>query len=60
MILEGALFEGRYGNKEGARKVFKYLIDNCQSYGPIYLEFSKYEEREGEIEYALMICEEGL
>lgn len=29
MILEGALFEGRWGNKEGARKVFRYLIDNC-------------------------------
>ena len=60
MILEGALFEGRWGNKEGARKVFRYLLENCQSYGPIYLEFAKYEEREGEIEEALKISEEGI
>jgi len=60
MILEGALFEGRSGNKEGARKAFKHLLKQCQSYGPIYLEASKYEEREGEIERAIKICEEGL
>ena len=60
MMLEGALFEGRSGNKEAARKAFKHLLDNCQSYGPIYLEASKYEEREGEIEKALKICEDGL
>jgi hypothetical protein len=53
MILEGALFEGRCGNKEGARKGFRYLLKNCQSYGPVYLEASKYEEREGEIDRAL-------
>ena len=53
MILEGALFEGRCGNRESARKAFRYLIKNCQSYGPVYLEASKYEEREGEIEKAL-------
>jgi hypothetical protein len=29
LILEGALFEGRNGNKEGTRTVFKYLISNC-------------------------------
>jgi hypothetical protein len=53
MILEGALFEGRCGNKEGARKAFKHLLKNCQTYGPIYLEASKYEEREGEVERAI-------
>ena len=53
MILEGALFEGRSGNKEAARMAFKHLLANCQSYGPIYLEASKYEEREGEIERAI-------
>lgn len=26
MILEGALFEGRNGNKEGARRIFKHLL----------------------------------
>lgn len=60
MVLEGALFEGRSGNKEAARKAFRHLLKKCQSYGPIYLEASKYEEREGEIERALKICEEGL
>ncbi len=60
MVLEGALFEGRCGNKEAARKAFRYLLRNCQSYGPIYLEASKYEEREGEIDKAIEVCEEGL
>jgi hypothetical protein len=53
MILEGALFEGRSGNREAARMAFKHLLRNCQTYGPIYLEASKYEEREGEIEKAI-------
>ena len=60
MILEGALFEGRSGNKDAARKAFKHLLKRCQSYGPIYLEASKYEEREGDLTRALKICEEGL
>jgi len=60
MILEGALFEGRVGNQRVARKAFRYLFAHCQTYGPIYLEASKYEEREGEIGEALRICEEGL
>lgn len=60
MMLEGALFEGRCGNKEAARKAFKHLFAKCQSYGPIYLEASKYEEREGDLERALKACEEGL
>lgn len=60
MILEGALFEGRCGNREAARKAFRHLIKHCQSYGPVYLEASKYEEREGEIEKALALCDEGL
>lgn len=60
MILEGALFEGRCGNKESARKAFRHLLKNCSTYGPVYLEASKYEEREGEIEKSLALCEEGL
>lgn len=47
LLLEGALFEGRIGNKNAARKVFKYLFAQCPTYGPIYLEASKYEERSG-------------
>ena len=60
MVLEGALFEGRIGNKEAARTAFRYLLKNCQSYGPIYLEASRYEEREGEMEKSVLLCEEGL
>jgi len=29
MILEGALFEGRCGNKDATRKAFRFLIQNC-------------------------------
>ena len=29
MLLEGALFEGRIGNKEGARSQFRDLMDKC-------------------------------
>lgn len=29
MLLEGALFEGRIGNKEAARKQFRNLMDKC-------------------------------
>ncbi len=59
MILEGALFEGRCGNKESARRIFRYLFKHCPNYGPIFLQASKYEEREGEIEKALEICVKG-
>lgn len=60
MFLEGALLEGRYGNREGARKAFRYLLKHCPTYGPIFLEASKYEEREGDIDKAIAYCEEGL
>ena len=60
MILEGALFEGRVGNKDSARKTFRLLISKCQTYGPIFFEASRYEEREGEMDEAVKLCEEGL
>lgn len=60
MLLEGALFEGRIGNKAVARQMFRNLLDTCNSYGPIFFEASKYEEREGDIDFAVKICEEGL
>lgn len=60
MILEGALFEGRIGNQAEARKIFRNLLNECKSYGPVFFEASKYEEREGNIDLALEICEEGL
>ena len=60
MVLEGALFEGRIGNQAEARKIFTKLLAECKSYGPVFLEASKYEEREGNIEASLEICEQGL
>lgn len=60
MILEGALFEGRIGNQAVARKILRKLLNECKTYGPVFFEASKYEEREGNVEAALSICEEGL
>jgi tetratricopeptide (TPR) repeat protein len=60
MVLEGALFEGRIGNQVEARKIFTKLLQECKSYGPVFFEASKYEEREGNIESSLEICEQGL
>jgi la-related protein 1 len=60
ILMEGALFEGRIGNREGARKAFKYLTEVCPTYGPIYLESSKYEEKESMIEQAVNITSDGL
>ena len=60
ILLEGALFEGRCGNREMAREQFKFLLKKCKNYGPVYLEASKYEERENQISEAIDICDEGL
>ena len=60
MILEGALFEGRCGNLEAARRVFHHLFTNCPTYGPIFHDAARFEERVGCIEQALKTCEEGL
>lgn len=59
-MLEGALFEGRLGNRQAARTAFAHLCVAYPSCGPIYLEASKYEEREDKIDEALTICEDGL
>jgi len=58
--MEGALFEGRIGNKTGARESFSYLTEVCPTYGPIYLEASKYEEKENEIAAAVKITSDGI
>ena len=31
LLLEGALYEGRLGNKLEARSLFNYLLKNCKS-----------------------------
>ena len=50
MVLEGALFEGRIGNRDKARQTFNLLIKKCPQYGPVFFEASRYEEREGQLE----------
>ena len=46
ILLEGALFEGRCGNTKEARDQFTYVLKKCRNYGPVFVEASKYEERE--------------
>ena len=60
ILLEGALFEGRTGNREAARSQFNHLLKKCKTHGPIYLEASKFEERENSLEQSIDLCEEGL
>jgi hypothetical protein len=57
--VEGAQFEGRIGETTKARTLFSKL---CKKFGngPVYLEASRYEEREGCILESLDYCEEGL
>jgi hypothetical protein len=50
ILLEGALFEGRCGNREEARKQFRFLLKKCKNFSTVYLEASKYEERENKLE----------
>lgn len=35
-------------------------MDRCSTYGPLFFEASRYEEREGHLEQSLDICAEGL
>lgn len=60
ILLESALYEGRQGNLEEARKQFRKLYSECQSQGQVYLEACRYEERENHLEQAINICDEGL
>jgi tetratricopeptide (TPR) repeat protein len=57
--IEGAQFEGRIGEKEKARQLFQSLCQNVGN-GPIYLEASRYEEREGNLIESLQFCDQGL
>lgn len=60
LLLEGALSEGRCGYRDSAREQFKYLMQNCKNNGAIFLEASKFEEREDQLEQAIDICDAGL
>ena len=59
-MLEGALFEGWVGNVQKARSVLRWLMNKCPTYGPVFLEAAKFEERIGNFKFSFEICEEGL
>ncbi len=60
LLVEGALSEGRFGNIEQARNLFNYIISNYKSNGAVYVEASKFEEREDNIDEAVDYCDQGL
>ena len=59
VLIEGALFEGRIGQNTKARAIFSQVCSKFGN-GPVYLEASRYEEREGNIDESLKFCEDGL
>ena len=60
VLLEGALCEGRLGYREEARRQFQYLMLHCKNNGAVFLDASRFEEREDQIEEAINVCEQGL
>jgi len=58
--MEGANLEARQGNIETARMVFDFLIRCVPSFGPIYIEAEKFEERYENYDKALLLIEKGL
>jgi hypothetical protein len=57
LLVEGALSEGKFGNIEEARNLFNYIISNYKTNGAVYVEASKFEEREDNIEEAVDYCD---
>lgn len=61
ILLEGALMEAREGKLDLARHILQNLIYNCSSFGAIYFEAIKFEEKWGKnLQFALDLCEKGL
>lgn len=60
LLVESALAEGRCGHREQARKSFAYLMKYLPNNGNAFLEASRFEEREDQLEEAVNICERGL
>lgn len=60
LLVESALAEGRCGHRESARKGFAYLMKHLPGNGNVFLEASRFEEREGQLLAAIGICERGL
>ena len=53
--------EARAGNIDLARHILKYLVYNCDTFGAVYLEAIKFEEKWGDgLEYALDLCDKGI
>ena len=61
IILEGALMEAREGKISLARHILQNLVYVCSTFGAVYLEAIKFEEKWGkDLQYALDLCEKGL
>jgi hypothetical protein len=57
LLVEGALSEGKFGNIKEARNLFNYITSNYKTNGAVYVEASKFEEREDNIEEAVDYCD---
>lgn len=60
MWLEAALFEARHGFANKSHQIFNFLEQLVPTQGPIFLEHSKFCEREGKITDSLEVCLKGL
>ena len=60
ILLEGATFEARLGNRAQAKQQFAELCKLQPHNGLVFLEASKYEERELDLVTSIKICDSGL
>lgn len=61
ILLEGSLMEARAGNIPVARSILSSLIYHCETFGAVYLESIKFEEKWGTtLDLALNLCEKGI
>ena len=61
IVSEGALMEAREGKISLARHIFQNLVYVCSTFGAVYLEAIKFEEKYGkDLQFALDLCEKGL
>jgi la-related protein 1 len=59
-LIDAAMLESKCANVSVCRKIFKLLCSKLKQYGPIFLEYSKFEEKCGNIDKAFDVCEEGI
>ena len=52
------MFEARQGNLAGTRDIFEFLIKKSDN-DEFYVEYSKFEEREQNLEGAVEVCHRG-